>query len=128
MFVRKALKGTSGMSARICREWAAAAVAWLLGATIDCKERDTELLPGVLSFRGSPFAVQLAVHSFFRILAFFESGPRSEDGVTGKADASRAGTARARDIESEAGDPPWFHMSAALRREGSEPDEISFRE
>ena len=47
MFVRKALKGTSGMSARICREWAAAAVAWLLGATIDCKERDTELLPGV---------------------------------------------------------------------------------
>lgn len=48
--------------------------------------------------------------------------------MTGKADASRAGTARARDIESEAGDPPWFHMSAALRREGSEPDEISFRE
>ena len=120
MFVRKALKGTSGMSARICREWAAAAVAWLLGATIDCKGRDTELLPGVLSFRGSPFAVQLAVH--------LNRGRARRNGVSGKADASRAGTARARDIESEAGDPPWFHMSAALRREGSEPDEISFRE
>ena len=104
-------------------------MAWLLGATIDCKGRDTELLPGVLSFRGSPFAVQLAVHSFFFESRLFSNRGRARrNGVSGKADASRAGTARARDIESEAGDPPWFHMSAALRREGSEPDEISFRE